>query len=77
MVAPMSCWDISLSIRRIINARGSMTLRLGSGSIASVFSLAGLLLPVTNYVVSLEDDFSSSFFKLTNCFVFTLGDSIS
>ncbi len=66
-----------LSIRRVINARDSITIRLGSGSIASVFSMAGLLLPVTNSVASLLVDFSSSFFKLTNCFVFSLGDSIS
>ncbi len=67
----------SLSLRRIINARDSITIRLGSGSIASVFSMAGLLLPVTNSVVSLLVDFFSFVSKLTNCFVFSLGDSIS
>ncbi len=66
----------SLSSERIINACGSIPIRLGSGSIASVFSIAGLLLPVTNSVVSLLVDYSS-FSKLTNCFVFSLGDFVS
>ncbi len=76
LVSWTTCLD-SLSSRRIINARDLITIRLGSGSIASVFSMAGLLLPVTNSVVSLLIDFSSSFVKLINCFVFSLGDSIS
>ena len=50
------CLD-SLSSERIINARGSIPIRLGSGSIDSVFSMAGLLLPVTNSVVSSLVDF--------------------
>ena len=73
-------WEIcldSLSSERIINACGSIPIRLGSGSIDSVFSMAGLLLPVTNSVVSLLVDFFSSFSKLTNCFVFSLGDFVS
>ncbi len=48
----------------------SIPIRLGSGSIDSVYLMAGLLLPVTNSVVS-------SFTKLTNCFVFSLGDFVS
>ena len=63
------CLDLLLS-ERIINACGSIPIRLGSGSIDSVFSMAGLLMPVTNSVVS-------SFSKLTNCFVFSLGDFVS
>ncbi len=70
------CLD-SLSSERIINARDSVLIRLGSGLIASVFSLAGLLLPLTNSVVSSLVDFFSSFSKLTNCFVFSLGDFVS
>ena len=71
-----TCLD-SLSSGRIINARDPIPIRLGSGSIASVFSMADLLLLVTNSVVSLLVDFFSSFSKLTNCFVFSLGDSVS
>ena len=66
-------WEIcldSLLSERIINACGSIPIRLGSGSIASVISMADLLLPVTDSVVSL-------FSKLTNCFVFSLGDFVS